>query len=93
MANTCRPYTPEEDFLLPPSLRDWLPENYLAHFLSDVVDLLDLSSIEWVYEAEERGYLTVTSETQAFNLLCRPKYFLLPAHSTLHRDLRAFLRN
>jgi hypothetical protein len=36
---------------------------------------------------------TVTSKAQAFNLTRRPKYFLLPAHSTLHRDLLAFLRN
>ena len=56
MAKTYRPYTPEQDLLLPPSLRDWLPENHLAHFVSDVVDQLDLSAIESVYEAEERGY-------------------------------------
>jgi transposase len=41
--------------LLPPSLRDWLPENHLAHFVSDVIDQLDLSAIESVYETEERG--------------------------------------
>jgi hypothetical protein len=27
---------PEQDFLLPPSLRDWLPEDHLAYFVSDV---------------------------------------------------------
>jgi hypothetical protein len=26
MAKTYRPYVPEQDLLLPPSLRDWLPE-------------------------------------------------------------------
>jgi transposase len=41
--------------LLPPSLRDWLPENHLAHFVSDVVDQLDLGAIESAYETEERG--------------------------------------
>src|ERR1700758_4507860 len=55
MAKAYRDYLPEQDLLLPPSLRDWLPENHLAHFVSDVVDQLDLSAIESVYEKEERG--------------------------------------
>src|ERR1700675_191017 len=55
MAKAYRAYLPEQDLLLPPSLRDWLPENHLAHFVSDVVDQLDLSAIESVYETEERG--------------------------------------
>ena len=55
MAKPYRVYLPEQDLLLPPNLRDWLPENHLAHFVSDVVDQLDLSAIESVYEKEERG--------------------------------------
>jgi hypothetical protein len=30
-----RPYLPDQDFLLPPSLREWLPEEHLAYFVSD----------------------------------------------------------
>jgi transposase len=56
MAKTYRPYVPEQDLLLPPSLRDWLPENHLAFFVSDVIDQLDLSAITNEYEDEERGY-------------------------------------
>ena len=56
MAKTYRPYLPEQDFLLPPSLREWLPDDHLAYFVSDLVDHLDLSAITSVYEAEERGY-------------------------------------
>lgn len=56
MAKSYRPYFPEQDFLLPPSLREWLPENHLAYFLSDLIDQLDLSAIESHYEREERGY-------------------------------------
>jgi transposase len=56
MAKTYRPYVPEQDLLLPPSLRDWLPENHLAFFVSDLIDQLDLSGITSVYEAEDRGY-------------------------------------
>ena len=56
MAKTYRPYVPEQDLLLPPSLRDWLPEDHLAFFVSDLVDHLDLSAITAIYEDEERGY-------------------------------------
>ena len=56
MAKSYRPYFPEQDFLLPPSLREWLPENHLAYFVSDIIDQLDLSAIESYYEGEERGY-------------------------------------
>ncbi|HVQ15057.1 MAG TPA: IS1182 family transposase [Vicinamibacterales bacterium] len=56
MAKTYRPYVPEQDLLLPPSLRDWLPDDHLAYFVSDVVDALNLSAITQVYEEEERGY-------------------------------------
>ena len=56
MAKTYRPYVPEQDLLLPPSLKDWLPEDHLAFFVSDLIDQLDLSAITAVYEDEERGY-------------------------------------
>lgn len=56
MAKTYRPYVPEQDLLLPPSLREWLPEDHLAFFVSDLIDQLDLSAITTVYEDEERGY-------------------------------------
>lgn len=56
MAKTYRPYVPEQDLLLPPSLRAWLPTDHLAYFVSDLIDALDLSAILAVYEAEERGY-------------------------------------
>ncbi len=55
MAKGYRPYLPEQDLLLPPSLRDWLPDNHLVWFVSDVVDQLDLSGIHAVYEKELRG--------------------------------------
>ena len=50
-----RAYLPEQDLLLPPSLRDWLPENHLAYFVGDVVDNLDLSAMDAVYGNEKRG--------------------------------------
>jgi transposase len=56
MAKTYRPYVPEQDLLLPPSLREWLPEDHLAFFVSDLIEQLDLSAITKVYEDEDRGY-------------------------------------
>src|ERR1017187_10020766 len=55
MAKTFRTYLPEQNLLLPASLREWLPDDHLAYFVSDVVDQLDLSAIERVYEEEDRG--------------------------------------
>ncbi len=55
MGKTYRAYLPEQKLLLPPSLQDWLPESHLVYFVSDVVDQLDLSAIESVYEKEWRG--------------------------------------
>lgn len=60
MAKTYRPYVPEQDLLLPPSLRAWLPEDHLAFFVSDLIDQLDLSAITTVYEDEDRGYPRIT---------------------------------
>jgi transposase len=50
-----RTYLPEQELLLPPSLRDWLPEQHLVYFVSDVVDQLDLSAMYGAYEKEKRG--------------------------------------
>jgi len=50
-----RTYLPEQDLLLPPRLRQWLPEDHLVYFVSDVVDQLDLSAMHTVYEKEKRG--------------------------------------
>jgi transposase len=55
MAKGYRSYLPEQELLLPPSLREWLPENHLVYFVSDVVDQLDLSAMHAVYEKEKRG--------------------------------------
>jgi transposase len=56
MSKTFRPYEPEQTFLMPASLKEWLPADHLTYFISDVVDQLDLSAIMDCYEGEERGY-------------------------------------
>lgn len=50
-----RPYAPDQQFLLPPSLRDWLPDGHLAYFVSDTVDQLDLSEITSRYRSHGQG--------------------------------------
>src|SRR5712672_266547 len=55
MAKTYKTYLPDQDLLLPPSLREWLPDDHLVYFVSDVVDQLNLSAIESVYEEDDRG--------------------------------------
>lgn len=54
---TFLPYDLTQQLLLPPDLRDWLPEGHLALFISDVVDTLDLSVIVRAYEQgdDDRG--------------------------------------
>ena len=52
---TFRPYDPEELWLLPPSPREWLPEEHLVYFLSDLVDELDLKPIVATYRGVTRG--------------------------------------
>ena len=47
---TFKPYVPEQIYLLPPNLAEWLPEGHLASFISDVVDQLDLREIFISYE-------------------------------------------
>src|SRR3954449_1421133 len=56
-AKTFRAYDPDQVVLMAPSLRDWVPDGDLAHFVSDLVDsdALDLSAIYGAYE-EERGF-------------------------------------
>ncbi len=56
MSKTFRPYEPDQDFLMPISMREWLPADHLAYFISDVVESLDLSAITKRYAGEERGY-------------------------------------
>lgn len=50
-----RAYNPDQELLLPPSLREWLPEDHLVYFVSEVVEQLDLTAIHAVYERERRG--------------------------------------
>ena len=56
MSKTYRSFAPDQMFLMPPSLVEWLPKNHLVFFVRDVLEKIDLSPITSVYEREERGY-------------------------------------
>lgn len=60
MAKDFLPYSIDQRLLLPPDMRQWLPEGHLALFVSDLVDQLDLGGIYVAYEADDprgrRGY-------------------------------------
>ena len=45
----------EQSYLMPPSLRDWLPEGHLAWFILDAVAQMDLSAFEAKYRADGWG--------------------------------------
>ena len=55
MVKKYRTYQPNQEYLLPPNIHDWLPENHLAYFISETVDNLDLSEIFKYYEQSDRG--------------------------------------
>ena len=44
-----RPILRDVDFLLPPSVQDWLPEGHLARYVVEVVEGLDLIALEQAY--------------------------------------------
>jgi len=53
MSKEYLPYDIDQRLLMPPDMRDWLPEGHLALFILDVVAALDLSKIHGVYEARD----------------------------------------
>ena len=57
MSKTYLPYEPAQQLLLPAALQEWLPDDHLAYFISDVVDQLDMLEVTARYERERRGGL------------------------------------
>ena len=45
----------DQGFLLPPDVREWLPEDHLAWFVIDVVGRMDLSAFYGAYRADGHG--------------------------------------
>ncbi len=57
MPHHFRPYQPEQLLLLPPDLRDWLPEDHLVYTVSELVDALDLAAFYAPYAQQGSGNL------------------------------------
>lgn len=53
MKKRYRTWAPGQQYLLPPSPHEWLPEDHLVYFLLDVVEELDLSAVEEVIQAKD----------------------------------------
>jgi transposase len=51
MSQSYKAYNRDQSYLLPPSMRDWLPPGDLADFVIEMVDTLDLGAIYRHYEA------------------------------------------
>jgi hypothetical protein len=45
----------DQAFLLPPSLRDWLPGDHLAWFVIEAVDQIELSAFFAAYRSDGLG--------------------------------------
>ncbi len=56
MGKTYRQWNPNQQYLFPLSVQDWLPENDMVYFLLDTVNELDISAITQKYEQEKRGF-------------------------------------
>ena len=51
-----RPYDPNQLYLLPPDMREWLPEDDLVYFILEIVNQIDLKEIFSSYEENKGGY-------------------------------------
>jgi transposase len=45
----------DQGFLLPPDVRDWLPEDHLVWFVMDAVAQMDLEALYRAYRADGQG--------------------------------------
>jgi transposase len=55
MTRKFREWTPDQDYLFPPSPHDWLPQNHLVYFLLEVSEQIDISPIVADYDSIQGG--------------------------------------
>jgi transposase len=75
----------EQAFLLPPSLREWLPEDHLAWFVIDAVAEMDLAEFYADYRADGHGRAAYEPSMMVA--------LLLYAYATEQRSARAIERH
>jgi len=54
MGTSFLPYEPNQTFLLPPSPSEWLAEDHLVYFVSEIIDRLELGKFYARYEGDGR---------------------------------------
>lgn len=90
MSKPYRPYQPDQILLMPPAMKEWLPEGHLSYFVSDVVDGLDLTEIYASYEKETRGappFHPAMVTKIIFYGLCRGVYSSRKLSLATHEDV------
>jgi len=55
MTRKFREWTPDQNYLFPPSPHDWLQQNHLVYFLLEVSEQIDISPIVDDYDSEKGG--------------------------------------
>ena len=66
----------EQSFLMPPDVREWLPEDHFSWFVLGAVGAMDLEAFYGVYRADGRSRRTLRAAHRAYrrrsDLLERP---------------------
>jgi hypothetical protein len=57
MVSLFKSYSRSIDYLLPPSIMEWLPKDHLAYFVVDIIEKLDLSEIKKSYSYGELRHI------------------------------------
>ena len=92
MAHEFRTYAPDQVYLLPPSPRDWLPEDHLAYQVLDVVSQLDTSLFLTGYSTDGRGapaYSPIMLTSLLLYGWCRHVYSSRKIEALCHDDVGA----
>jgi hypothetical protein len=67
-----RPYDQNQQFLLPPSLNEWVKKSHPARVFSDIVDRIDISAFQEIKIDTHAFTGVVLSGIQASLVLCLP---------------------
>lgn len=73
-----QPIDRDTDFLLPPSVQEWLPEAHLARYVVEVVEQLDLTAIERALRRTRQRRLSSGNAAGAADLWLRHRDVLQP---------------
>ena len=71
-----RPITRDMDFLMPPSVDEWLPQRHLARFVVEVIEGLDLRAMTGSYRGSgEASYHSAAAAWADHLRLCDGRVF------------------